>query len=62
MELVPLVMTIVGALTVVAGFFYALTLRKRGGVETTSRPFWGMSLAIGLGTGLIVAGVTTVFF
>jgi len=62
MEFVPLVMTIVGAIIVVAGFVYAFTLRKRGGVRIPSRPFWGMILTIGLGTGIFVAGIMTIFF
>ncbi|TDT65485.1 hypothetical protein EDF20_0272 [Frigoribacterium sp. PhB116] len=57
METVPLVMTIVGALIVVAGFAYALSLRKRGGVRVASRPFLALAMAIGLGTGILVAGV-----
>lgn len=57
METVPLVMTIIGALTVVAGFAYAFNLRKRGGVRVGSRPFLAMTITIGLGTGILVAGV-----
>ncbi|MBF4577472.1 hypothetical protein [Frondihabitans sp. VKM Ac-2883] len=57
METVPLVMTIIGALIVVAGFTYALNLRKRGGVRVGSRPFLAMTITIGLGTGILVAGV-----
>ena len=57
METVPLVMTIIGALIVVAGFAYALSLKKRGGVRVGSRPFLAMAIAIGLGTGILVAGV-----
>lgn len=57
METVPLVMTMIGALTVVAGFAYARSLRKRGGVRVGSHPFLAMAIAIGLGTGIRVAGV-----
>jgi hypothetical protein len=53
----PLVMTIIGALIVVAGFAYAPSLRKRGGLQVRSRTFLAMAIAIGLGTGILVAGV-----
>ncbi|MBD8140674.1 hypothetical protein IFT36_08980 [Frigoribacterium sp. CFBP 13605] len=57
METVPLVITIIGALVVVAGFVYAFNLRKRGRVQVGSRPFLTMTIMIGLGTGILVAGV-----
>jgi hypothetical protein len=57
METVALVMTIIGALIVAAGFAYAFNLRKRGGVRSGSRPFLTMTITIGLGTGILVAGV-----
>jgi len=59
-ETVPLVLTIIGALIVVAGFAYAFSLRKRGGVRAGSRPFLAMTITIGLGTGILVAGVIAV--
>lgn len=57
METFPQVLAIVGALIVLAGFAYALSLRKRGGVRVGSRPFLIMTITIGLGTGILVAGV-----
>ncbi|KQM23377.1 MULTISPECIES: hypothetical protein [unclassified Frigoribacterium] len=57
METVPLVMTVIGALIVAAGFAYTFNLRKRGGVRSGSRPFLAMTITIGLGTGILVAGV-----
>lgn len=57
METVPLVMTLIGALIVLAGFAYAFTLRKRGGVRVGTRPFLATTITIGLGTGILVAGV-----
>jgi len=57
METVPLVMTIIGALIVVAGFAYAFNLRKQGGVRAGSRSFLAMTITIGLGSGILVAGV-----
>jgi hypothetical protein len=57
METVPLVITIIGALVVVAGFAYAFNLRKRGRVQVGRRPFLTMTIMIGLGTGILVAGV-----
>jgi len=57
METVPLVITIIGALVVVAGFAYASKLRKRERVQVGSRSFLTMTIMIGLGTGILVAGV-----
>lgn len=50
-------MTVIGALIVAAGFAYTFNLRKRGGVRSGSRPFLAMTITIGLGTGILVAGV-----
>jgi len=50
-------MTIIGALIVVAGFAYAFNLRKQGGVRAGSRSFLAMTITIGLGSGILVAGV-----
>ena len=57
METVPLVITIIGALVVVAGFAYAFKRRERGRVQVGSRRFLTMTIMIGLGTGILVAGV-----
>ncbi|MBD8140499.1 hypothetical protein IFT36_08090 [Frigoribacterium sp. CFBP 13605] len=57
MEPVPLVITIIGALVVVEGFAYAFNLTKRGSIQVGSRPFLTMTIMIGLGTGILVAGV-----
>ncbi|MBD8585951.1 hypothetical protein IFT90_15455 [Frigoribacterium sp. CFBP 8766] len=57
MDTVPLVLTIIGALIVAAGFAYAFNLRRRGGVRVGSRPFLAMTMTIGFGTGILVAGV-----
>ena len=57
METVPLVMAIIGALIVVAGFTYAFSLRTQGGVRVGSRPFLTVTIMTGLGTGFLVAGV-----
>ena len=57
METVPLVLTIIGAPIVAAGLAYAFTLRRRGGVRAGSRPFPATTITIGLGTGILVAGV-----
>lgn len=57
METVPLVITIIGALVVVAGFAYAFKLRKRGRIRVGNRTFIAMTIMIGLGTGILIAGV-----
>ena len=57
MVVLPIVETLLGVGLIGAGFAYAIRLRKGGGVAAPSRPFWILCLSIGLGAGLVSAGV-----
>ena len=56
-ETFALVIIIVGALIVVAGFTYAFGRRKSGEVQMKSGTALAPIMTIGLGTGILVAGI-----
>ena len=60
MNATAVVLLIIGAALLVAGFLYGLALGRRGGVAVGSRPWWRVVILAGGGAGII--HVTLILF